>query len=191
MKRVPFRSVVLLGALALLAGMALPAAVDYYLKIEGIPGESTARGFESQIEVDSWSWGMSQAATAQGRAGTMLGDPTKPFTIVKAIDKASPKLAEALASKQRFPAVTLTLCRAGGDKQKYMEYKMTDVIISSIRRVAAPATPSAPPAQPATRVGGAQNLPMEEVSFNYGKIEWTYVGGGARPPAVKQRNPIQ
>ncbi len=191
MKSVPFRSVVLLVPLALLAGMALPATVDYYLKIEGIPGESTERGFEGQIEVQSWSWGMSQAARAQGREGSMPGDPTKPFVIMKQVDKASPKLAQALASKQRFPSVTVTLCRSGGDKQKYMEYKMTDVIISSIRRVGELATPSAPPAQPDTRAAGAQDLPMEEVSFNYGKIEWTYVGGGARPPAVKQRNPIQ
>ena len=56
--------------------------------------------------------------------------------------------------------VTMELCRAGGDKQKYMEYKMSDVIISSVR--------------PGGSAKSDDPLPLEEVSFAYGKIEWTY-----------------
>ncbi len=168
MKKVALRAVGLLAALALFVAMAF-AAVDYFLKIQGIPGEATARGFENQIEVLSWSWGMSQAAAAQGREGTMPGDPTKPFIITKRIDKASPVLAKALASGQHFPSATITLCRAGGDKQPYMRYVLHDCIISSIKPVAG-------------------DVPMEQISFNYTKIEWTYVRG---PKGLTPRAPME
>jgi type VI secretion system secreted protein Hcp len=52
------------------------------------------------------------------------------------------------------------LCRATGDKQKYMEYKLTDVLVSSVR--------------PGGSSKGGETLPLEEVSFNYGKLEITY-----------------
>lgn len=176
-KKAGFRAVGLLATLALFVGMSLAAAVDYYLKIEGIPGESTVRGFENQIEVDAWSWGETQTGTMPGREGTILANPARPqpFIIVKPLDKASPKLAGAMASKQHFPSVTLTLCRAGGDKQPYMRYQLQDCYISSMKKL--------PPT-----VGG---VPMEEVSFNYGKVEWKRLEGGARPAVPKARNPME
>jgi type VI secretion system secreted protein Hcp len=82
------------------------------------------------------------------------------FSIVKALDKASPKLALYCCNGKHIKEVTLTLNRATGDKQKYMEYKITDVIVSSVR--------------PGGSAHGAESLPLEEVSFNYGKIEWIY-----------------
>ncbi len=171
MKKAGFRAVGLLATLAFVVGMALAAAVDFYLKIEGIPGESTARGFENQVEVESWSWGMSQAVAARGREGTMLADRAnpQPFTFVKRIDKASPLLYKAMASGQHFPSVTLTLCRAGGDKQPYMRYVLHDCFITSIKPVAG-------------------DVPMEQVSFNYAKIEWTHIRG---PKGLTPRAPME
>ncbi|HQJ09058.1 MAG TPA: type VI secretion system tube protein Hcp, partial [Deltaproteobacteria bacterium] len=82
------------------------------------------------------------------------------FSIVKTLDKASPKLALFCCNGSHINSVTIELCRAGGDKQKYMEYKLSDVIVSSVR--------------PGGSASGGETLPLEEVSFNYGKIEWTY-----------------
>ncbi len=174
MKNVPFRGVVLLAALALLVGMSFAAAVDYYLKIEGIPGESTARGFEGQIEVQSWSWGETQTGAMRGREGTILADAARPqpFIITKRIDKASPLLAKALASGQHFPSATITLCRAGGEKQPYMRYVLHDCMITSIKPVAG-------------------DVPMEQISFNYTKVEWKRLEGGGRPAMPKPRNPME
>ena len=56
--------------------------------------------------------------------------------------------------------MTLELCKAGGDKQKYMSYKFTDVLISNVR--------------PGGSSRAATSLPLEEVSFNYAKIELEY-----------------
>jgi type VI secretion system secreted protein Hcp len=66
----------------------------------------------------------------------------------------------ACCNGEHIGEVILELCRATGDKQKYMEYKLSDVIVASVN--------------PIGESKGEENLPMEEVAFNYGKIEWTY-----------------
>ena len=138
-------------------------AFDAFLKIDGIPGESTDDKHKDWIEVLSYGVGIQQPASATAStAGGATAERAhfQDFTITKALDKASPKLALACADGMHMKHVTLELCRAGGDKMKYMEYKLTNCIISSYH--------DGGPA------GGAEDLPIENVSFNYGKIEWIY-----------------
>jgi type VI secretion system secreted protein Hcp len=139
-------------------------AFDCFLQIEGIPGESTDDKHKDWIELISYSHGLSQrssgaASTGGGRSAERCDHDD--FTVVKTLDKASPKLALFCCNGKHIPKITMHLCRAAEDKQKYMEYVLTDVIVSSVR-------PG----------GSAQNaettLPLEQVSFNYGKIEWVY-----------------
>ncbi|MHC1742010.1 MAG: Hcp family type VI secretion system effector [Syntrophobacteraceae bacterium] len=138
-------------------------AFDAFIKIDGIPGESTDDKHKDWIEVLSYSWGVSQpksaSASTAGGASAERAD-FQDFSIVKALDKASPKIALACAGGKHVKEVKLELCRAGGDKVKYMEYKMTNCIITSCRRGGA--------------AQGGETLPLEEVGFDYGKIEWTY-----------------
>jgi type VI secretion system secreted protein Hcp len=135
---------------------------DAYLKIDGIPGESTADGYKDQIEILSYSHGVSQpaAASASSAGGASVGRcEHQDFTIVKELDKASPLLAQHCCNGKHIPLIVLTLVRAGGDKPvAFMEYKLTNNIVSSI-------APS----------GSKDGFPLESVSFNYGKIEWTYI----------------
>jgi type VI secretion system secreted protein Hcp len=76
---------------------------------------------------------------------------------MKTLDKASPKLALACADGTHIKEIIVEFCRAGGEKLKYMEYKLSNCIISCI-----------------AVHGGGEGEPMESVRFNYGKIEWTY-----------------
>ena len=136
---------------------------DFFLKIEGIPGESTEDIHKEWIEVLSYSWGVSQPASgalSSGGARTAERCDHEDFTVVKTLDKASPKLALYCCNGAHIAEVTLELCRAEEDKQKIMEYKMSDVIVSSV--------------SPGGSAQGGESLPLEEVSFSYGKIEWTY-----------------
>ncbi len=138
-------------------------AFDCFLKIEGVPGESSDDMHGDWIELLSFSHGVSQ--TSSGAASSGGGRSAErcdhsDFSVVKSLDKATPKLALACCDGTHIKEVKVELCRAGGDKQKYMEYLMTDVIVSSAR--------------PGGSAGGGEALPLEEVSFNYGKIEWTY-----------------
>jgi type VI secretion system secreted protein Hcp len=138
-------------------------AFDAFLKVDGIPGESTDDAHADQIEVLSFSSGVSQTSSASASSGGGASSERadfQDFSIVKALDKASPKLAVACADGTHISEVVLELCRAGGDKLKYMEYKLSDCIVSSVR--------------PGGSAQGGETLPLEEVSFNYGKIEWIY-----------------
>lgn len=136
-------------------------ALDAFLKIDGIPGESTDDKHKDWIEVLTYNWAASQAtsATASSSGGASFERASfRDFSIIKTLDKATPKLAVACAGGDHIKSVTLELCRAGGDKVKYMEYKLTNCIISSI-----------------SSTGCGEKEPTEHLSFNYGKIEWTYI----------------
>ena len=124
---------------------------------------STLRDFTLVAEILSFSVGAQQSvsATASSSGGaTSERVNIQHFTIVKALDKASPKLFEACCTGQHFGTVTIELCRAGGDKLKYMEYKLSNAVIASVR--------------PGGSSHGSETLPVEEVSFDFGKIEMTY-----------------
>ena len=151
-------------------------AADNFLQIDGIKGESTDDAHKDWIEVLSFNSGVSQMAS--GSASTSGGGTTaradfQDFSIVKTMDSASPLIALACAEGRHIKEVKLELCRSGGDKVLYMEYKMTNCIISS------------------TSVGGGGGgEPTESVTFNFGKIEWTYTkqkradgAGGGQIPA--------
>jgi type VI secretion system secreted protein Hcp len=138
-------------------------AFDSFLKVKTVPGESTDDKHKDWIEILSFSHGISQpnaGSRSSGGAASAERANHQDFSIVKTLDKASPKLMLACCNGEHIAEVILELCRATGDKQKYMEYKMTDVIVSSVR--------------PGGSSKGGENLPLEEVTFNYGKIEWTY-----------------
>jgi type VI secretion system secreted protein Hcp len=149
---------------------------DTFLKIDGIPGESTDDAHKEWIEVQSFSHNIHQPASAS--VSTAGGAPQErcehsDFSITKMLDKASPKIYEFCCSGKPVKEVIIEMCRAGGDKLKYMEIKMEEVIISNVSP---------------TGSNGA-DFPSESVNFNYGKIKWVYTqqkrldgtGGGNVP----------
>ncbi len=138
-------------------------AFDTYLKIDGIPGESTDDKHKDWVEVLSFSHGIHQPAhvtkSSAGGAGAERCEHMD-FTIMKHLDKASSKLYEYCSSGKHLKSVAVEMCRAGGDKVRYMEIKMEEVLISNV--------------SPAGSSDGEGGFPTESVSFNYGKIKWTY-----------------
>jgi len=150
-------------------------AGDSFLKIDGIKGESTDDKHKDWIEILSYNWGCSQQASASqstSGGGTTQRADFSDFSIVKTLDSATPMLFKACAKGDHIKEVVLELCRAGGDKLKFMEYKMSNVIISNV-----------------SVGGGGGGDSTENIAFNYGKIEQTYTkqkradgtGGGNVP----------
>ncbi len=138
-------------------------AFDCFLKIDGVPGESTDDKHSDWIELMSYSHGVSQpssGAASSGGARSAERCDHDDYSVVKSIDKASPKLALFCCNGSHIKEIKMELCRATGDKQKYMEVVMSDVIVTSVR--------------PGGSAQGGESLPLEEVAFNYGKIEWAY-----------------
>ena len=138
-------------------------AVDMFLKIEGIDGESSDDKHKGWIEVHSFSWGVQHPVSGTASSTGNLSGGRADFSelsIVKQLDKASPKLMQACASGEHLKTVTLSLNRASGDKEQFMEYKLTDVLVSSYAGSGA---------------GGGSEIPMETIHFHYGKVETKYV----------------
>jgi len=135
-------------------------AVDMFLKIEGIDGESTAAGGHVDwIEIESFSWGASRPSTSTGRTRGGGRASFSDMSVVKRIDAASPNLYLACASGKRYPSATLQIRKAGEGPVPYMEYRLENVRISSV--------------SVSSSEGSAE--PVEEVTLSYGKIVWTYM----------------
>ena len=137
-------------------------AFDAFLKLKGIDGESQDDKHSKWIEILSYSFNASQmTAGARSTGGSANKERVNlsDLTIVKALDVASPKIFLACCNGEPIGEAVIELCRATKDKTKYLEIKMTDVVISSYA--------------PGGSKGG-DDLPTEQVSFNYGKIEVIY-----------------
>ena len=137
---------------------AFAASVDYYLEIDGIEGESADRGHEKWINLESWGFAATQAKTGGGGggAGKVI---VQDFHFDKHVDKASPKLFESLTNGKHIQDATLELCRAAGDGQSqcYLTIKLSDVVISGYQ------------------IGGSGgNVPTDQFSLNFAKIEFEY-----------------
>lgn len=136
-------------------------ASDNFLKIDSIKGESTDDKHKDWIEVLSYQFGVSQMASAADRSATGAAAGQRAdfqdLSIIKHMDISSTPIFKACAAGNHIKEVILELCRAGGDKQKYMEYRLADVIVSSV-----------------STSGGEGGEATESVTFNFGKIEQTY-----------------
>ena len=132
-----------------------------FVNILGIDGESTDDKHENWIEVLSFSHGITQASTMHTGGGGGAGKCThQDFIITKSLDKSSPKLVLACCNGEHIPEVVLELCQAGGEKQKFMEYEMKDVIVAAV--------------SPSGAASGQEGRPTEEIAFRYGKIKFVY-----------------
>ena len=138
-------------------------AYDTFMKVDGVPGESTDATHKDWVELLGFDHGITQPASASAStAGGATAERCehRDFAITKYLDKASPKLYDACCTGKHLKEVLIEMCRAGGDKVKYMEVKMEEVIVSSV--------------QPSGNPKGGDGFPTERVTFNYGKIAWTY-----------------
>jgi type VI secretion system secreted protein Hcp len=110
-------------------------AIDAFLKIDGIPGESLDAQFTNWIEMEDFDVGASQSAsattTSSGGATSGRARMSDLF-FRKAVDKATPKLHDACCSGKHFKEVKIALNRAGTEKVEYMEITLEEVIISSV-----------------------------------------------------------
>jgi len=149
------------------------AQFDYFIKIDQIPGESTDAKHTDEIEVLSYSFGMSHGeagASSTGGARTGGRIAHKPFLFTKLIDKASAKLLEKACDGTHIPKAVFTAHRATGEKQKYLQIDLGDIVVSSFHSK----LPDESERQATEEKGGGIMLQIEEVALNYGSIKFTY-----------------
>ena len=109
-------------------------AVNYHIKIDSIPGMSQIDGFADQIQVESFSWAMTQTTNFQSAHGGGAGKVNVAnLTFTHLVDKASPKLMLACCTGQHIKDAVLT-CRKvdGGGGVDFLKITLTDVLVSGV-----------------------------------------------------------
>ena len=136
------------------------ALVDYFLKIDGIQGESQDKTHKSEIEIESFSWGANQTGTASHGGGMGAGRvQMQDFNFLMRVNKSSPKLMLACAQGAHIKSAILTCRKAGKDQQEYLKVTFTDLLVSSYVTQGA---------------GNANVVPLDQISLNFTKVEIEY-----------------
>ncbi|MCL4134663.1 UNVERIFIED_CONTAM: hypothetical protein GTU68_031809 [Idotea baltica] len=150
-------------------------AVDMFIKIAGIPGESQDKTHKGEIDVLAFSHGWSQSGTTHMGGGSGGGKVSvQDLSFTKYIDKSTPKLMEKCFKGDHIDEATLVIRKAGGKPLEYVTYIMKDIIISS----------------QSTGGSGGEDRLTENVTLNFGAIEYKYIeqtpqGGEGEKPDFK------
>jgi type VI secretion system secreted protein Hcp len=134
------------------------AFVDYFLKIDGIPGESKDAKHPDEIDVGAWSWGET-ATVSRGPGGGGGKVAIQDLHFMSVISKASPLLMLACASGKHIKSAVLTARRAGKGQAEFLVITLRDVVVSSYQTSAG---------------GGEEGGPVDSVSLNFTQIEVEY-----------------
>jgi type VI secretion system secreted protein Hcp len=164
----------LFGSLALSLAVAIPAhgfaAVDAFLKLDGIDGESTDDTHKNEILIESWSFGVVPRSSATGQQ-TSARPCISDISLVKLVDKASPVLFAYAATGSHIPNAVLTVRKRGENPIEYLTVTLKDVLVSSVN---------------STSSGG--DSPAESVSFSFQEIKISYT---PQKPDGTSAQPVQ
>jgi type VI secretion system secreted protein Hcp len=134
-------------------------AASIFARIGTIKGESRDARHADEIEVLSWSWGVSQSGSlAQGGGGGAGKASFHDFNFTHHVDKASPLLMRACATGEHIRDATITVRKAGTGQQEYLLIKMSDVLITSV----------------STNISAEGDTAAEVVALAFAKVDLEY-----------------
>ena len=134
-------------------------AIDYFLKIDGISGESVDAKHKGAIDVEAWSWGETHPASPGAGSGGAAGKvQMQDLNFTAKFSTASPDLILACASGKHFKSAVLTARKAGKEQLEFLTFSLSDVLVS------------------AYQTGGVEGevVPADSVSLNFAKIQVEY-----------------
>jgi type VI secretion system secreted protein Hcp len=135
------------------------AQADFFLKIDGVDGESLDDKHKGEIQISSFSLGVSNSGTGGANTGSGAGKANvQDMSFTKQVDKSSPNLFIHCCSGKHFPTAQITLRKAGEKPHEYLVYKLSEVFISSIN----------------TSGHDGGGIAQESFSLNFSKIEMNY-----------------
>lgn len=134
-------------------------AVDMFLKLSGIEGESRDDKHKKEIDILAWSWGMSNSANAHSGGGSGAGKVNvHDISITKHVDSGTHLLIKHACDGTHIPEATLTVRKAGGTAVEYIIIKMKQVFVTSV----------------STGGSGGEDRLTENVSLNFAEFEYAY-----------------
>lgn len=143
-------------------------AVDMFLMLDGIKGESADDKHKGEIDIESFSWGLAQSGSGNRSTGLGTGKvDIHDITIVKNIDKSSPTLQLACANGKHIAKGKITLRKAGENPLDYFTVDLEQVLVSGYQVAGSNGSPT----------------PSESITLNFAKIKteyWTQSDKGAK-----------
>jgi type VI secretion system secreted protein Hcp len=138
-------------------------AVDMFLKLDDVKGESQDDKHKDEIDVLAWSWGMHQSGTTHLGGGGGSGKVSvQDISITKYVDKASPNLMMACCNGKHYKEALLTVRKAGESPLEYIKLTMKEVIVSNV----------------STGGSGGEDRLTENVTLNFGEYKIDYQSQG-------------
>jgi type VI secretion system secreted protein Hcp len=108
-------------------------AVDMFMKIGDLKGESKDKSHKEEIDVLAWSWGMSNSGTSHMGGGAGAGKVSvQDVSFTKYIDKSSTNLIMACCTGKHFDEATLTVRKAGDTPLEYLVITMKEVMVTAV-----------------------------------------------------------
>jgi type VI secretion system secreted protein Hcp len=147
-------------------------AVDMFLKIDTIKGESKDKTHKETIDVLAWSWGLSNSGSAHVGGGAGAGKANfQDVSVTKYVDKGSPVLMQFCAKGTHIAKATLIVRKAGDKPLEYITMDMEECIVTSV----------------STGGSGGEDRLTENISLNFAKFKLVYkeqavTGGVASSP---------
>lgn len=137
-------------------------AIDVYLQIDGIKGESTDSAHQGWIEVTSAQLGVSQPKSATASTGgghTAERCEHRSLAITKIADLSSPILMQTCSAGKTIPRAKLEFLRADGqgERVKYYEVELENVLIGSVNQTV-----------------HEGDVLLESIALKFSKVKWKY-----------------
>ncbi len=134
-------------------------AMDMFIQIGALKGESKDKAHTEKTDVIAWSWGMSNSGSAHTGGGAGAGKVNvQDLSFTKYIDKTTPDLMLAACNGKHFPDAMLIVRKAGEKPVEYLKIKLTDVLISAV----------------STGGSGGEDRLTENVTLNFAKVNVIY-----------------
>jgi len=134
-------------------------AVDMFLKMLPIKGESKDAVHKEEIDVLAWSWGASQSGTTHLGTGGGAGKVNvQDLSFTKYVDKSSHLLLSGCAKGTHFTDALLTVRKAGDKPLEYIKITMNEVMVTSV----------------STGGSGGEDRLTENVTLNFAKVKFEY-----------------
>jgi type VI secretion system secreted protein Hcp len=134
-------------------------AVDMFIKIKGVAGESEDHDHKGENDVLAWSWGMSQSGTMHVGGGGGAGKANfQDLGITKWVDKGSVTLMQACAKGTHIESANLIVRKAGDKPLEYIKLDMKELLVTSV----------------STGGSGGEDRLTENVSLNFREWKITY-----------------
>lgn len=134
-------------------------AIDMFLKIEGVEGESTDKSHKGEIDILSWSWGMSQSGTTHMGGGGGSGKVSvQDLSLTKYVDASTHALMLGCCKGTHFDQAVFTVRKAGDAPLEYIKLTLREVIVSDL----------------STGGSGSEDRLTETLKLNFAEFKFEY-----------------